>query len=498
MKMTAKTRAIDKVFKRRHRYEIPSWQRTQVWGRGRQQLLIDTILRGWKLPKFTFIKSDNDAVEYEVADGQQRLYAIFEFMSGNLELSQASQSRFGGKRYADLAPEISDAFDDFEIEFDEIENESDEDIKEYFQRLQEGMSLNASEKLNSVQSNLRDFCKSLASHKFFTETVAFKDTRYAFFEVISKAAAIEVEGFSTGLRVDDLKRVFEAQVNFTENSEVAKRIKRALTYLHKALPPAAQITRNRSTTQSLINLAARLVEHVSSPASHGPFGEFAEHFSTELSDQVELGQDATDADYIAYQRTVNANVKTGPLTRHRILLRKLFMFDPSFTESFSKADFSGSHVEAAIRETARDLRELVPDLNETHSSETGHDLFKITTKVTKSLNAISDVAKDGGSFTSLVSHLYFVFKESIGKKLQTVPRSFLHVNDMRIAMQHDMDQEGASAAAKKKAKQGQVFKNYLGVTTPALADSERFAIGQLKLLTAIREDMFRLMDEASP
>jgi hypothetical protein len=498
MKMTARTRAIDKVFKRRHRFEIPGWQRTQVWGRPRQQLLIDTILRGWKLPKFTFIKTDSDAAEFEVADGQQRLNAIFEFMSGNLELSQVSQTRFNAKRYADLSPETSDAFDDFEIEFDEIEEGSDEELKEYFRRLQEGMSLNASEKLNAVQSKLRDFCKELTAHKFFTETVAFKDTRYAFFEVISKAAAIEVEGFATGLRIDDLTNVFEAQANFSLESEVAKRLKRALSYLHKALPANAQVTRNRSTTQSLINLASRLVEHVTTPTNHEVFGDFTEHFAGELAEQIELGQEATDLDYLAYQRTVNANLKSGPLTRHQILLRKLFVFDPSFSESFSKAEFSGSHIDAAIRGVASDLREVVPDLNEVHSSSTGHDLFKITTKVTKSLNAISETAKDSNSFATLISHLYFVFKESIGKKLQSVPKSFADVNDMRIGMQHDLDQEGPAAAAKKKAAHGVVFKKYLGVTSPALANSDRFTIGQLKVLTALRDDMFQLMDEENP
>lgn len=498
MMMTARTRAIDKVFKRRDRFEIPGWQRTKVWGKSRQQLLIDTILRGWKLPKFTFIKSDNDAIEFEVADGQQRLNAIFEFMSGNLELSSLSQASFGGKRYTDLPPEVSDAFDDFEIEFDEIQEGTDEELKDYFRRLQEGMQLNASEKLNAVQSKLRDFCKELTSHKFFTKTVAFKDTRYAFFEVISKAAAIEVEGFATGLRVNDLTDVFEAQANFSEESEVGKRIKRALDYLHKALPAAAQITRNRSTTQSLINLAARLVEHVAAPTNHGSFGKFAQHFSDELAEQIELGQDATDQDYLAYQRTVNANVKSGPLRRHQILIRKLFLFDPSFTASFSKAEFSGSHIESSIREVARELREIVPDLNEAYSSSTGHDLFKITTKVSKSLNAISEVAKDSSSFATVISQLYFVFKESIGKKLQSLPSSFVDVNDMRIGMQHDLDQEGPTAAAKKKEAHGQVFKKYLGVTSPALADSDRFAIGQLKLLTALRDDIFQLMDEENP
>ena len=79
MKMQAKTRAIDKIYKRRDRYDIPEWQRQVVWGRSKQQNLIDSILRGWKLPKFYFLRVSSDLEAYEVVDGQQRLATIFGF-----------------------------------------------------------------------------------------------------------------------------------------------------------------------------------------------------------------------------------------------------------------------------------------------------------------------------------------------------------------------------------------------------------------------------------
>ena len=78
MKMTSAKRALDKIYKRRDRYEIPDWQREEVWNKTKKQQLIDSILRGWKLPKFYFVKLEGD--QYEVVDGQQRLTAIFEFL----------------------------------------------------------------------------------------------------------------------------------------------------------------------------------------------------------------------------------------------------------------------------------------------------------------------------------------------------------------------------------------------------------------------------------
>ena len=69
--MTSERRAIDKVFRRRDRYDIPDWQREEVWNDEKKQRLVDSILRGWKVPKFYFVKTSQDG--YLVEDGQQRL-----------------------------------------------------------------------------------------------------------------------------------------------------------------------------------------------------------------------------------------------------------------------------------------------------------------------------------------------------------------------------------------------------------------------------------------
>ena len=218
MEMRTEKRAIDRVFKRRDRYEIPDWQREKVWSKSNKQKLIDSILRGWKLPKFYFLIINEEPTEYEVVDGQQRLSAIFEFLDNDLSLSAASQKKFGAKFYSELPDHVSDAFDDFEIDFDEIKEASDTDVKEFFQRLQEGLSLTSSEKLNSMESKLRDYCRRLAKHQFFSESTDVSSKRYAYFDICAKAAAIEVEDIEIGHRFEDLKEVFESQAAFSANS----------------------------------------------------------------------------------------------------------------------------------------------------------------------------------------------------------------------------------------------------------------------------------------
>lgn len=204
MKMTSDKRELDKVFRRRDRYDIPDWQRDKVWGQKKKQRLIDSILRGWKLPKFYFVATSGS--NYLVEDGQQRLTAIFEFFSNELPLSADSAKEFGGRFYQNLSQKITDSLDDFEIEYDIIEGATDEELKEFFQRLQEGMPLTSSEKLHAVHSNLRNFCKSMSQHAFFKRTVAIPNTRYAHFDIMSKVAMVEIEGLDAGLRMDDIRQ----------------------------------------------------------------------------------------------------------------------------------------------------------------------------------------------------------------------------------------------------------------------------------------------------
>lgn len=92
MEMEARDHPIDKLYKRRDRFEIPDYQREEVWSTAQKQLLIDSILNGWKLPKLYLLKTG--ANTYDVVDGQQRLATIFEFMSGKLELSSETSHNF--------------------------------------------------------------------------------------------------------------------------------------------------------------------------------------------------------------------------------------------------------------------------------------------------------------------------------------------------------------------------------------------------------------------
>lgn len=491
MKMTAGRRALDKIYKRRDRYDIPEWQRGEVWDDARKKALIDSILRGWKLPKFYFVKLTDE--DYEVVDGQQRLSAIYEFFANTLSLSEESSAYFGGLFYKDMKSKISDAFDDFEIEYDEIEEASEEELKEFFQRLQQGLPLTSSEKLNSVHSKLRDFCQKLSKHDFFIKSISVPDTRLAHFDIAAKVAAIEVEGIDTGLRFDDLKRVFNSQKSFSFTSAIAKRLLAALDFLAKAFPERNEKLKNRTIVQSLITLACRLVETKPKTDLSAEFRSFVADFLDGLSKQVELGQAATDYDYVRFQRSINANVKAGARTRQEVFLRKAFLFDTKIAEAFSPAAIAASGVTQRISELAQDVLAKIGRINTAYAHVHGEDLFKATNKTTQALTRIASPISDLAAYTTLIDDLYFLFRESVGQRLaDRMPASFIDVNTLRTDLKHDVDHGEQKRVAKKQKLIGETFEKYSGVKSPQLLESERFVLVQANLLSAIDLDLVNL------
>ena len=304
MKMTANRRALDKIYKRRDRYEIPDWQREQVWSKGQKQKLIDSILRGWRLPKFYLVLTNSNPHEFEVVDGQQRLLAIWEFFDNELSLSTDSDSLTGGARlYRDLPDQLSDRFDDYEIDYDQIEDASDEeDLKEFFQRLQQGLPLTSSEKLNSIHSKLRDFCRILSEHRFFTHKTYVSPRRYGYFDIVAKVAALQIEGMDAGLRYDDLRATFEAQQSFSDSSIVAKRLSQTLDTLDLIFTERDTRLRNRTIVQSLSTFVSSMTSIKIAARRAGDLKAFVDFFLDELGRQVEMGQDATDKDFIQFQK----------------------------------------------------------------------------------------------------------------------------------------------------------------------------------------------------
>jgi hypothetical protein len=494
MKMQPKSRELDKIYKRRDRYDIPDWQREEVWSVEKKQALIDTVLKGWRLPKFYFVKTSNDPEEFEVVDGQQRLNAIFEFFNNDLSLSPQTRADYGSEYYKDLSDEVSDRFDDFEIDYDEIQDATDEELKDFFQRLQSGLPLNSSEKLNAIHSKLRDFVKELSKHRFLKDKTNVSDHRYGHFDVVAKVVTLEIEGIEAGLRFDDIRRVFESQTSFSTDSAIAKRLKLAFDSLDLVFPDRAPQLRNRTLVQALVTFIARFIEAGATRGNEAALNQFFTNFLSELTKQVELGQRATDQDYLSFQRTVSANVKGGARTRQQILLRKLAAKAPGLFVKLSGVATSLAGFDARIEELGQNVAQLIPQINSAYSARNGVDLFKITNQTATTLSNLHKPINGLVGYEKMIDGLYFLLHEGPGSRLQHKPESFLDVNALRTEIRHDVDHGKESDVAKKRKRNAKAFAKYAGSASPQTLSVDQFPMVQYGLLSAIDSDLRKLLE----
>lgn len=129
----------------------PKFQRRSVWTRAAKSFLIDTILRGKPMPKVLLTQ---DLVGKKnvrtVVDGQQRIRAILEFVSGGFTVLSAHNSEHAGKLFTALTEEAQGAILQYEVGVDLLYNVSLGDMLDIFARINTySVTLNTQEKLNA-------------------------------------------------------------------------------------------------------------------------------------------------------------------------------------------------------------------------------------------------------------------------------------------------------------------------------------------------------------
>jgi hypothetical protein len=341
-----------------------------------------------------------------------------------------------------------------------------------------------------VHSKLCDFVRKLTSHPFFKNKVTVSDKRYGHFDIVAKAAAIEIDGIDVGLRFDDLRAVFEGQANFSEESNIAKRLQDTLDFLDRTFDKESPHLRIRTVVQSLITLTARLVASGRASGYEHALAKFFDHFMNELSQQVELDHRATDSDYLDFQRTVSANVRTGPKTRQEILLRKLLRYDPHLPTLFGPATIAESGINLQITKDAAAIQKLVASINERYSADKGEDLFKPTNKTVLSQLKLGRPVAGYEDYKALIENLYFLFHEGVGQRLAgKTPESFKDINTLRTGIQHDVEHGSTSKVRLKKKQIGETFGKYGGTSSPETLAPELFPVVQARLLAELHADL---------
>ena len=117
-----------------------SYQRSaEIWPDRARSYLIETVLKGFPIPKLTLHQRTDlrtkKTVKY-VVDGQQRTKALSDFYDNILRLSRALETEGArNNRYEDLDEDLQQAFLTYRLDFDQFEAASEDDVREYFRRI---------------------------------------------------------------------------------------------------------------------------------------------------------------------------------------------------------------------------------------------------------------------------------------------------------------------------------------------------------------------------
>lgn len=261
MKRRIEEWTIEEVYKNRDNFLQADYQRNpRLWKKADKQRLIDSILTDIDIPKIYL--NEFSKGQYEIVDGQQRLYAIWEFIANDYEFASASEElkKLNGIFFDKLSQEYRDAILNYRLQFAVIKNASDEYLRTLFLRLQLGLLLVAGEKLKAETGAMRDFIFGKMVKHPFIDKISIQNRRYA---KQALCAQICINSFSKAklktfsrTRYEDLYYFFREYRNITGAErkffeERCKHILNILTILDKYFKGEANQLKNRSFILSL-------------------------------------------------------------------------------------------------------------------------------------------------------------------------------------------------------------------------------------------------------
>lgn len=311
----------------------PDYQRPAVWSSAQKQLLVDSILRGYDVPKFYWRQVGKKPVKYDVVDGQQRIRAIWEFCDGKYGLPKNADEIDGntvsGLKYQDLPHDLRIKWDTYNLDVVVMDEADEDETREMFLRLQNGTSLKAQEKRNAMPGNMRDFVKALAAHSIFSVS-GFSNSRYVYDLVAAQMALLELSGGPCNVKNADLNRMYEKNKDFDPNCAKAKKCRRVLDFLFSAFPNKTPELKQFNLI-SLYCIASHLLECYVIKDRAAEIAQWFIEFETYRRAQDNLSDDEADTEMVKYHEKTSHSTDAGDsLTwRHEFLLEKFFEAVPN-------------------------------------------------------------------------------------------------------------------------------------------------------------------------
>jgi len=214
MKRRVRDWKIEDLHKSRAEISFPEYQRQdRLWPVEKKRLLIDSVLIDIDIPKLYFNRLKTG--EYEVVDGQQRLWAIWEFLDNEYSFVSDGRSR----TFSELTTEQQQTIRGYTLQVTEFAEADDDYLRELFLRLQLGLLLVTGEKLYAATGAMKDFVfDDLAKHQFVVG-VKIPNRRYA---KETLCAQIAINSFNRAKNNQFIRTRYEDLISFFNEYENPK------------------------------------------------------------------------------------------------------------------------------------------------------------------------------------------------------------------------------------------------------------------------------------
>lgn len=146
-------------------------QRSLVWDEDKKSLLIHSMIYGYAIPAMYFTRDENGV--YDSLDGKQRSNTISEFLHDEFALSadtpavmdeNGGMEDISGMYFSQLPEWVQDKVKDYDLTIYYYEDMTEQEVREFFRRLNNGKPLSAIELTRANVPSLAIF-QQLAKHR---------------------------------------------------------------------------------------------------------------------------------------------------------------------------------------------------------------------------------------------------------------------------------------------------------------------------------------------
>jgi hypothetical protein len=271
----------------------PQYQRGDAWDDRNRSLLIDSILSNFDIPKIYLRHSKKlGPFDYEVADGQQRLKAVWLFLEDNLALQGISKqlANLNGKLFSDLSVDEKKQVMDYVFVTTVVYDATNDQIRELFRRLQLGVRLNSAEIRNSIASALGNEIRAMAlTHPFFKNS-PFSNARYKSDDLTAHAFAVVIYQRNRELKAPDLRAMY-IEFGKSVDTKFAKRVNSILHFLDEMQTSKPCCIKTKWGFVDLVGvMASRRLSTLSASAVASAYVRWEQDRAEGMSDLPELAK----------------------------------------------------------------------------------------------------------------------------------------------------------------------------------------------------------------